>query len=143
MTLIKDIWCVGHLKGSGCKPVLNSLIYIMIHAIPYNIDAFSISQLPILNILCCLLSTKCTATLLKDRFNGEYYKILQETTKPFVKKHSVFIEQERNQKSECLLNKVGLFVSLTRFICLLDRICLYVQGSKFAKKNTCAWRKLG
>ena len=37
MTLIKDIWCVGHLKGSGCKPVLNSLIYIMIHAIPYSI----------------------------------------------------------------------------------------------------------
>ena len=37
MTLIKDIWCVGHLKGSGCKPVLNSLIYIMIHAIPYNV----------------------------------------------------------------------------------------------------------
>ena len=29
------------------------------------------SQLPILNILCCLLSSKCTATLLKDRFNGE------------------------------------------------------------------------
>ena len=76
--------------------------------------------------LNCLLSTKCTATLLKDRFNGEYYKILQETTKPFVKKHSVFIDQERNQKSECLLNKVGLFVSLKRFICLLDRICLYV-----------------
>ena len=53
-------------------------------------------------------------------------KILQETTKPFVKKHSAFIKQERNQKSECLLNKVGLFVSLARFICLLDRICLYV-----------------
>ena len=48
-----------------------------------NIGDFSISQLPILNILCCLLSTKCTATLLKDRFNGEYYKILEETTKPF------------------------------------------------------------
>ena len=47
---------------------------------------------------------------------------------PFVKKHSAFIEQEWNQKSECLLNQVGLFVSLTRFICLMDRICLYVQG---------------
>ena len=49
-----------------------------------------------------------------------------EETKPFVKKHSAFIEQERNQKSKCLLNKVDLFVSLTRCICLLDRICLYV-----------------
>ena len=43
--------------------------------------------------------------------SGEYYKILEETTKPFVKKHSAFIE--RNQKSKCLLDKVGLFVSLT------------------------------
>ena len=38
MTLIKDIWCGGHLEGSGCKPVLNSIIYIYIYyAIPYSI----------------------------------------------------------------------------------------------------------
>ena len=45
MTLIKDIWCVGHLEGSGSKPVLNSLIYIMIHAIPYSMYVFLCIQL--------------------------------------------------------------------------------------------------
>ena len=45
-------------------------------------QGLSISQLPPLNILCCLYSTKRTATLLKDRFNGEYkIKILEETLK--------------------------------------------------------------
>ena len=75
-------------------------------------------SLPILNILCCLLSTKCTATLLKDRFIGEYYKILQETTKPFVKKHLTFIEQERNKK-------VRMFVEQDWFVCFFDKVYLF------------------
>ena len=98
-------------------------------------DAFSISQLPILNILCCLLSTKCTATLLKDRLNGEYYKILEEITKPFVKKHSAFIEQEQNQNSKFLLNKFGLFVSLTIKVYLFVGQDLFVCWLKSKLEN--------
>ena len=65
---------------------------VLTHPPTPNFDFKILMPFPFPSYSLLSIEYQCTATLLKDRFNGEYYKILEETTKPFVKKHSAFIE---------------------------------------------------